>query len=55
MYEILTPLQSVSGKMEIYKINKKLSRDMRFPTMWHLTSVDLDEPVQPPIKLRNSK
>ena len=24
--------------------------DMRFPTMWYLTSVDSDEPVQPPFK-----
>ena len=28
---------------------------MRFPTMCQLTCVDLDEPVQPPFKLRNSK
>ena len=25
---------------------------MRFPTMWHLASVDSDEHVQPPFKLR---
>ena len=32
-----------------------MSQCLRFPTMWHLTSVDSDEPVQPPLKLRNSK
>ena len=32
-----------------------MSRAMWFPTMWHLTSVDSDEPVQPPFRLRNSK
>ena len=32
-----------------------LRRGMRFPTMWHLTCVDSDEPLQPPFKLRNSK
>ena len=26
-----------------------------FPTMWHLTSVDSDEPVHSPFKFRNSK
>ena len=28
---------------------------MRFPTINILTSVDSDEPLQPPVKLRNSK
>ena len=33
-----------------------MSRDMRFPTIWHfLTWIDSDEPLQPPCKLRNSK
>ena len=32
-----------------------MSRDMWFPTMCDLTSVDSDEPLQPPFKLRNSK
>ena len=32
-----------------------MSHNMRFPTMWHLTSKDSDEPLQPPFKPRNSK
>ena len=32
-----------------------LSLNTWFPTMWHLTSVDSDEPVQPPFQLRNAK
>ena len=32
-----------------------MSCGMRFPTMWHLTCVDSDEPLQPPVRLRNSK
>ena len=36
-------------------LRKNISHDMRFPTMWLLTSVDSDEPEQPPFKLINSK
>ena len=36
-------------------VMKNLSRCMRFPTILHLTSVDSDEPLQPPFKLRNSR
>ena len=32
-----------------------MSCDMRFQTMRLLTSVDSDEPVQPPFKFKNSK
>ena len=32
-----------------------MSRDTWFPTMLHLTWLDSDEPVQPLVKLRNSK
>ena len=32
-----------------------MSRDLLFPTMWHFTSVDSDEPVLTPFKFRNSK
>ena len=35
--------------------NWHLSRGMWFPTMWYLTCVDSDEPMQTPCKLRNSK
>ena len=30
----------------------KMSLDTRFPTMWHFTSVDSDEPVQTPLSLK---
>ena len=32
-----------------------LNHDIWFTTMWHLTSVYSEEPMQPPFKLRNSK
>ena len=38
----------------IQRVNE-MSRDMWFPTIGILTSVDSDEPVKPPFKLRNSK
>ena len=31
--------------------NYYLSQCMRFPTMWHLTCVDSDEPLQPALSL----
>ena len=40
----------------ISALNTKIEpHEMRFPTIWYLTSVDSDETVQPPIKLRSSK
>ena len=44
------------GISGIWKLTRDhMSHDMWFPTMWHLTCVDSDKPVQPPVKLRNSK
>ena len=35
---------------------KYMKGEMRFPTKWHFDKcVGLDEPMQPPFKLRNSK
>ena len=34
---------------------EEVSPDMRFPAMWHMTSVNSYEPVQPPLKLIHSK
>ena len=44
----------VRGVMDVFH-DYYLSRGMRFPTICILTSVDSDEPLQPPFKLRNSK
>ena len=52
-FPILGLLGGISHFLQI--LIEHLSRDTGFPTMWHLTNVDSDEPVHPPIKLRNSK
>ena len=44
-----------SWKCPVAYLQHNMSRDMWFQTMWHFDSVDSDEPVQPPFKLRNSK
>ena len=31
-----------------------MSHNMCFPTMWHFTCVESDEPVQPPLSLETS-
>ena len=37
------------------KYKRHMSRGMRFPTMWHFDKCRLIKPVQPPLKLSNSK
>ena len=46
---------SLVTKHKVWWAADVMSRDTWFPAMWHLASVDSDEPVQPPLKLRNSK
>ena len=45
----------VTWKPDFVACEQHMSLDMRFPTMWLLTSVDSNKPVQLPFKLRNSK
>ena len=40
---------------EMFVLNEKWGMACDFEQCGILTSVDLDEPVQPPLKLRNSK
>ena len=47
-------LQPFINRQQVQRV-KTMSHGMRFSTMWHLTCVDSDEPLQPPFKLRNSK
>ena len=49
---IVRNIQSVFFSSRLYF---EISRDMQFPTMWHLISVDSEEPVQSHFKLRYSK
>ena len=39
-----------------FMCGKKIElRHGRFPTIWHFETIDSDESLQPPFKLRNSK
>ena len=49
------PENSVRGEVLTKVFFLYWSQCMRFPTMWHLTTVDSGEPLQPPSKLRHSK
>ena len=53
--EDVLDLDTDSERRQYAIVSIQLRRGMRFPTMWHLTCVDSDEPLQPPVKLRNSK
>ena len=40
-------------RVKVEEQHNDLSRDVRFPTMWHFTGIDSDQHVQSPLKIRN--